>query len=447
MFYIVNKISQLARLELGNKCFIHVVPYNYNYHPVLQKKQISLIYVKSHGNKKGYIIVVKHNESEGIDLIKVIDKIKQFHVNEFWVLNKKNALHYLSDLIEFKGFGNLIDVNFLSDEMPFINDLITNNCIKHYYEKYPNYQEINCLIPISKHYEILESLADKVLYHWDITPMTSGFHYRNDLIPKIFYQIESNGIKVDKNKFIEHFSNNIKYPEFNIYKSKIYTQYNLYTTTSRPSNHFNGINFAALSKTNGERETFIPEYDEFIEFDYSGYHPQILAKLIGYEFQEENIYEHLSKIMNLTIEETKLNVFQQLYGGISKENLKYSYFKKAQEYTEKLYNELTTYKNLFALTRNYHNDKDLTPNKLLNYYIQSRETATNSDTINNILVYLKGNKLQTKLVLYTYDSFLFDFKHGEEEALEDISKIFKFPFKIKRGPNYGCLTKTDNIYA
>jgi hypothetical protein len=36
---------------------------------------------------------------------------------------------------------------------------------------------------------------------------------------------------------------------------------------------------------------------------------------------------------------------------------------------------------------------------------------------------LKGK--DTRLVLYTYDSFLFDFKEGEENILSEIRDVFK----------------------
>jgi hypothetical protein len=43
---------------------------------------------------------------------------------------------------------------------------------------------------------------------------------------------------------------------------------------------------------------------------------------------------------------------------------------------------------------------------------------------------------ETKLVLYTYDSFLFDFKEGEEELLSKIKDIFK-KYKLNTKENNG----------
>ena len=44
-----------------------------------------------------------------------------------------------------------------------------------------------------------------------------------------------------------------------------------------------------------------------------------------------------------------------------------------------------------------------------------------------------------KLILYTYDSFLFDFSEDEKEIMDDIQDVFnkyKFNIKIKQGYDY-----------
>ena len=55
----------------------------------------------------------------------------------------------------------------------------------------------------------------------------------------------------------------------------------------------------------------------------------------------------------------------------------------------------------------------------------------------DILRVLRGKK--TKLVLYTYDSFLFDWDKEETHVLDDIKKVFKkykFNIKTKQGNDY-----------
>ena len=50
--------------------------------------------------------------------------------------------------------------------------------------------------------------------------------------------------------------------------SRVYSSYNLYNITSRPTNAFNSINFLAFNKENGSRAAFIPKNDAFVEFDW-----------------------------------------------------------------------------------------------------------------------------------------------------------------------------------
>ncbi len=46
-------------------------------------------------------------------------------------------------------------------------------------------------------------------------------------------------------------------------------------------------------------------------------------------------------------------------------------------------------------------------------------------------------KCNTKLVLYTYDSFLFDLDNDEEEILEEIREVFKkYKLNIKEIEGY-----------
>ena len=77
----------------------------------------------------------------------------------------------------------------------------------------------------------------------------------------------------------------------------------------------------------------------------------------------------------------------------------------------------------------------MNPQKLFNYTLQNLETSTNVLVLWDILCILKGCK--TKLVLYTYDSFLFDFDESESTILEDIRKVFKnFKLNIKEIEGY-----------
>ena len=77
------------------------------------------------------------------------------------------------------------------------------------------------------------------------------------------------------------------------------------------------------------------------------------------------------------------------------------------------------------------------PQKLLNYVLQNLETSMNVCILWKIFKSLKGRK--TRLVLYTYDSFLFDFKEGEEDLMVEIKNIInnnKLQIKESYGSTY-----------
>jgi len=65
------------------------------------------------------------------------------------------------------------------------------------------------------------------------------------------------------------------------------------------------------------------------------------------------------------------------------------------------------------------------------------ETANNVCILYEIFKVLRGKN--TKLVLYVYDSFLFDVDKNEKEVLQQIAKIINsrnLQFKVKKGTNY-----------
>jgi hypothetical protein len=81
--------------------------------------------------------------------------------------------------------------------------------------------------------------------------------------------------------------------------------------------------------------------------------------------------------------------------------------------------------------------ENMNPQKLLNYLIQNLETSTNVRILWEILKLLRGKK--TKLVLYTYDAFLFDLSSDEKEVINEINQIikgYKLATKISYGSTY-----------
>jgi hypothetical protein len=257
----------------------------------------------------------------------------------------------------------------------------------------------------------------------------------------VFFSIERNGIKTNQDVFNKFFESNND--TFSIHDNTIHTQYNLHTTTGRPSNSFNGINFAALKKEDGCREAFIPENDYFVEIDISAYHPTLAAQLVGYSFEDETPYQYFAREANIEIDEAKILMFRQLYGGIYKEYQHIPYFQLIQKHVDKLWEMFQTDGFIecpisdHKLTKEI---KDLNPQKLFNYTLQNLETSTNVLILWDIVKVLKSKP--TKIVLYTYDAILIDYNE-EDNTLEQINQVFKkynLKTKMTKCSNYGTMS-------
>ena len=429
MFYVIEKSSQLPA-KFGD-CFIRFIPKNNNFHPALT--DLSLIYIRPLDDKKGYVICLNHTESFGIDKVEVLDWLLE-HTGNLWVLNKKKALHWMYPLAD-----KLFDVNFIS----FVDTGTGTRCTDYYYNKYPSLPNTNCLIPISKHYEESEAMFPEVLpLIQQYNLLDTQLQFQNFHTTHVFYQIEKNGIKVDKTCFVDFYKDKLQHPEFNLYKGKVYTQYNLYTTTSRPSNTFNNTNYAALNKDNGERECYKPTNDKFIEMDFQGYHPRLIGEMVNFHFPiEQSTYEYLSGLLGVSAQEAKELTFKQLYGGIWSEYLYKPFFRDVAAYTDGLWEEYQYGGYIKTENKTFKRSElpDMTPAKLLNYVVQSAETATNIILLELILKYLENKK--TKLVLYTYDAFLFDYAKEDGDILQEIVDILEYPVGIKQGITYHGLKK------
>jgi hypothetical protein len=133
--------------------------------------------------------------------------------------------------------------------------------------------------------------------------------------------------------------------------------------------------------------------------------------------------------------------FKQLYGGVFEQYKDLEFFKKVQVYTDELWAnyqengwiESPISGHIFA----EWNLEDMKPQKLLNYVLQNLETATNVRILWEIFRLLKGKN--TKLVLYTYDSFLLDLDKNEKQVIKEILEVFKkhkLQVKYSYGDNY-----------
>ena len=175
--------------------------------------------------------------------------------------------------------------------------------------------------------------------------------------------------------------------------------------------------------------------------DISAYHPTLLGNLLGWDWDESDIHDSFAKMYGVDYSKAKELTFKQLYGGIFKQYEDLPFFKLVKEYTNNLWNDFKTNGYIECPISKYRFEdeklEDMNPQKLLNYLLQNLETSQNVLILWDIFKILRGKN--TKLILYVYDSFLFDVDREEKQVLSQIYDVFtkyNLSVKFKKGINY-----------
>jgi len=356
---------------------------------------------------------------------------------------------YDTQALQYKGIDTTYFIDCQAQYYLYSNQACnfeTPSIINHYARAFPNCNVIGSLISLSKHVEIAQELLKSVFVK-EIQPGLS--FYQTTLLPAL-HTIEQAGLKVDPQLFTTRFGSTPA-----LVGDYALTQYNPYTITGRPSNRFGGVNFAALSKEDGTRQAFISRFGDqgsLVEVDFNAYHPRLIASLVGYDFKSEGAYQHLAaqyykgSPSEEQITAMKEATFRQIYGGVQNQYLSIPFFYAADELAKALWDSFDKHGFVESLLsqrkiRKEHHP-DMTRSLLFNYFIQMHETESNAMILKEIHYRLVG--MQTKPILYTYDSILFDTPKQEVEyllndVLPDCVDIIKFPIKTKVGSDYGSL--------
>ena len=416
MFWLVEDGDQLKRFcsKSYKEVFVEIIPYSYQEHP--SQNKICAIYIRPLEATKGYILSIDHSETLNIN----INDIKHIlsNINKIFVRDKKEFLHYII-------LKNLFDITL--SYPTYIQEFTqTHSWFK---QKHPNKVDVNRIIPIVKHYEYCERMYKDIKNR--INEPINEFY--NTKASVVFNAIERNGLRINRPQFEQSFHS--------INSDYTYTQYNFKTLTTRPSNRFKGVNYAALNKEDGCRNSFIPRNDKLVEVDISAYHPTLLANLIGYEFGEEDVHAAFAKMYGVDYKKSKELTFKQLYGGVFEQYKDLEFFSKVQVYIDDIWDKWLDRGYVECNISGYKFEKekldDMKPQKLLNYILQNLETATNICILWDIFKILRDKN--TKLVLYTYDSFLFDLDKTEKSTFKEILNTFKerkLQTKISYGDTY-----------
>jgi hypothetical protein len=259
-------------------------------------------------------------------------------------------------------------------------------------------------------------------------------------------RLEGAGVAVDEEKFIDRYAFN---PEY-IHRHKAYTKYNPYTITGRPSNRHLGVNWSAMPKEDGSRQSVITRYSaqggSLIQMDWESYHVRLIARIVGYEFPEGvTAHGHLAEYYGVTEAESKGITFTYLYGGITDAVKDIPFYRKVGEWLDGMWNGfvisgvLTT--PIFKRQIHFSRIEGPTKQKVFNYLLQALETEINYKKLAEILAVMEGK--MSKPVLYTYDSLLIDTHPIEREwvltTLRTVMERGGFPVRAYEGNNYNDL--------
>tara|TARA_R110000823_G_scaffold98576_1_gene213431 strand:+ start:1367 stop:2689 length:1323 start_codon:yes stop_codon:yes gene_type:complete len=310
-----------------------------------------------------------------------------------------------------------------------------------YWRRMRSLSQVNAVIPMQQHLAMCQKIRH---YAWPMcmnAKLTDSYLQFNELYPKTFAAIESNGLAVN---------NQFKFPE-QIQNNRVYSQYNYHTTTGRPSNAFGGFNYAAMNKEDGTRAAFCSRHKQgaLVEMDFDSYHVRLIAKLINYDLPETSIHDYLGQfyfgVDQLTDEqrnESKSITFRLLYGGIDKEFLSIPFFRQVNDFVFNLWRKWKQSGCIKTPIINRSICKDQVTNmtsfKLFNYYLQATETEVSVKKLALLQDYLQD--FETCIILYTYDSVMLDVPLSEAKSiLPEIKNLLeqgKFPVKCKVGDIY-----------
>lgn len=428
-YFIVETTEQLRKLPKIGKCFVELVLLSEHAHPKLTDPCV--LYYNDF--EKGYIIPISHSETFSIPFIEVQSFLQDIEL--VYLLDKKRHSYFLD-------LPQAVDLNFVSLELD--GKLEDTHCYTavhlDFYEKHKYSKVVNSYIPVTKHYEKCECLFEKANKY---VGKESNVEWQNEYVAA-YKWVEEQSMVVDTRLFDKYFEPVWK--ERSLQGTSLYTSYNLYNLTARPTNAFNGINFLAFNKENKSRTAFIPENDSFIEFDFDGYHLRLVANEFGLHIpQDTSVHNYFGSLYyskeDLTPEEyqeSKKITFRQMYNGVERKYQHIPFFQKMAEFITTMwehyekdgYLKLPNGRRIIVENGN--------PQKIFNYYIQCLETVNNVRKLSKLRNTLKNKRSKIRLVVY--DSVLLDYSAEDGlETLISIKNILEsgnYRVKAKKGLDY-----------
>lgn len=423
-----NRVEQ--SLQLGDSFWIPVYSDKYRHYV---NNRISFIYIYSIADDQDYIVPFHHMDCLNLKP-EQLQHLTSPH--SIFVLGKKRFQYtygntcYDADLFAWWHTNKMLPL-----------DETNTNAHDMWSKWWYNETNTNDWLPITRHLERCVNMRMEFMKLYSNSDISSEFKVYDTETCGAFGKIEQCGVWQSVGQLA-------------------HTEYNLYTSTGRPSNKFGGINYAALNKEDGSRKLYTSRFSKgmLVEYDYDAYHVRLIASLIDYKLPSGSVHTYFGKqyfdTTDLTeeqYEQSKQITFRLLYGGIDDDFAQIPFFNKVRQFINKLWKEfkLTGYIVTPIYKRKMQRDNlhDMNANKLFNYLLQATETEHNIKQVLNVNALL--DKYKSRLVLYTYDSFLFDFDMSDgKQVLHEIQTALsdnnQYPVKLKAGVNYNDMRDMTN---
>jgi hypothetical protein len=303
-----------------------------------------------------------------------------------------------------------------------------------FYIRLGSERDLGKIVPIVKWISVLQRMTSKIPFD------TEPIWIDKNMIP-ILSEMEKMGIPVDGEKFLDKWPSHKHLLKQTRTGIRVYSEYNPYTVTSRPTNRHSGINWGALNKEDGTRQIIkAGDGKELYMLDYDAFHPRLIGKLLNIPLPTASVHQTFADEWGIPYADAKSRVFRILYGGVRDEDTGIPFFKAVRDALE-MWGDVWTRRGYIqtAAGRIIRNEwiPEWTPIKGFNYLLQAVETEFNMQTLSRIM----DEKLPIP-IMYSYDSFMWELDAGDTVTAHNLRKIVDglgIPTKASWGMTYDDL--------
>jgi len=377
-----------------------------------------------------------------IDLNYIIDFIKNTEC-KFYIKNLNDLLFNITDLVTM---SRVMDVNVY---LYYINNLIGKEESDITKLNYKNKKQYNFNYSLYKN-----TINPRIVNILNI--VESSFEFHKNIFMK-YFDINFNINRVISFNFLNKMVENGICDNGEI----VFIEYKIHSVTRRPM-IIDKFEYMNLNKNNGSRERIKSRFGEdgsIVEIDFQSCHLQFLDRLLNLFPNKQrgfNYHNEMSRILfkrdlekPADKKELKSKLFNVLYSE-HQEKIDNPVLHKIYLLSEQLQEEYNKNGFIFGVDKTkIYFDQIPNKNKILNYFIQDLETSINMNIINTLYISQKyGNNNKWNLILYIYDSFVFDVEKRDlrffKEIMDIILDSFIYSYSVGESFNFNNIIKEDN---